>query len=394
MRPSTSVQISTRPALSAAPRSEALKSEPPRPSVVGTPLAVAPMKPCVTGTTPRSRSGTSCWRARVLSTCVYGVARPKRSSVTMTVRTSTHWAGTPPPQSAAVTRRELQSSPRPVIASSSHGVARRPPIASSSAASAAASARMGSIAAMAPGSSRAVASWRATISVSRSRKPEPPISARRASPSRASVTPPSADTTTSGCSAVRSRMILMRRWMAGASWTDVPPNLQTIIVFSRHAPFRGQQLCDLHRRSRRAPDRVVAQQDEPQVEQRARPHPSYRHRHPLAAVEVESRLGPVGPEVNLDRSRRRRGKTPHALRPAEPAERRDRLRRRGAAAESHGDRLEVAVHGGHPVALRAHHERGRLHGAVRQPAEDLAGFLLHLLLFAADQRHHVAQDVE
>ena len=49
MRPSTSVQISTRSAPSAAPRRAAVKSEPPRPSVVGTPSGVAPMNPWVTG---------------------------------------------------------------------------------------------------------------------------------------------------------------------------------------------------------------------------------------------------------------------------------------------------------------------------------------------------------
>ena len=42
MSPSTSVQISTRPAPSAAPSSAAVKSEPPRPSVVGAPSGVAP----------------------------------------------------------------------------------------------------------------------------------------------------------------------------------------------------------------------------------------------------------------------------------------------------------------------------------------------------------------
>ena len=45
MSPLTSVQISTRSAPSAAPSSAAVKSEPPRPSVVGRPSAVEPTKP-------------------------------------------------------------------------------------------------------------------------------------------------------------------------------------------------------------------------------------------------------------------------------------------------------------------------------------------------------------
>ena len=45
MSPLTSVQISTRRADTAAPSSAALKSDPPLPSVVGVPSAVAPMNP-------------------------------------------------------------------------------------------------------------------------------------------------------------------------------------------------------------------------------------------------------------------------------------------------------------------------------------------------------------
>jgi hypothetical protein len=76
MRPSTSVQISTRDTSSTAPSSAAVKSEPPRPSVVGTPSTVAPMKPCVTGRRPDSTSGTRHWRARSARACMYGVAWP------------------------------------------------------------------------------------------------------------------------------------------------------------------------------------------------------------------------------------------------------------------------------------------------------------------------------
>ena len=70
MRPLTSVQISTRSTSSAAPSSAAVKSEPPRPSVVGVPSTVAPMKPWVTGIRPASTSGRRHSRARAVSACM------------------------------------------------------------------------------------------------------------------------------------------------------------------------------------------------------------------------------------------------------------------------------------------------------------------------------------
>ena len=56
MMPSTSVQIQSSVASRAAARMEAEKSEPPRPSVVGRPSAVAPLKPVTTGRMPRLRA--------------------------------------------------------------------------------------------------------------------------------------------------------------------------------------------------------------------------------------------------------------------------------------------------------------------------------------------------
>ena len=52
-------------------------------------------------------------RARVLSTCTYGVARPKRSSVAMMGRMSTQVERRPPPAVAQATSLELHSSPWP-----------------------------------------------------------------------------------------------------------------------------------------------------------------------------------------------------------------------------------------------------------------------------------------
>ena len=58
MMPSTSVQIHSSAASRAAARMEAEKSEPPRPSVVGRPSAVAPLKPVITGRR-RARAGAA-----------------------------------------------------------------------------------------------------------------------------------------------------------------------------------------------------------------------------------------------------------------------------------------------------------------------------------------------
>ncbi len=61
--PSTSVQIHSSEASSAAARMDAEKSDPPRPSVVGRPSAVAPLNPVTTGRIPLASSGRRCWSA-------------------------------------------------------------------------------------------------------------------------------------------------------------------------------------------------------------------------------------------------------------------------------------------------------------------------------------------
>ena len=57
MMPSTSVQIHSSAASRAAARIDAEKSEPPRPSVVGRPSAVAPLNPVTTGRVPWPQQG-------------------------------------------------------------------------------------------------------------------------------------------------------------------------------------------------------------------------------------------------------------------------------------------------------------------------------------------------
>ena len=85
MMPSTSVQIQSSDASKADARMDAEKSDPPRPRVVGRPLAVAPLKPVMTGITPCFSIGSSkaTHRSRVAS--IRGDAFPKTASVTMTL---------------------------------------------------------------------------------------------------------------------------------------------------------------------------------------------------------------------------------------------------------------------------------------------------------------------
>ena len=59
MMPLTSVHISMAPARSPPPTSAAVKSLPPRPSVVVIPSVVAPMKPPITGVFPASTNGST-----------------------------------------------------------------------------------------------------------------------------------------------------------------------------------------------------------------------------------------------------------------------------------------------------------------------------------------------
>ena len=81
--PSTSVQISMRAALRAEPTMEAVKSEPPRPSVVGIPSRVAPIKPPSTGILPSASSGNKRGLQSGSVSSQRGVAWVCAASVTM-----------------------------------------------------------------------------------------------------------------------------------------------------------------------------------------------------------------------------------------------------------------------------------------------------------------------
>ena len=95
MMPSTSVQIQSSEAFSAAARMDAEKSDPPRPSVVGRPSMVAPLKPVTIGRIPASSSGRMICSAFLRVSAIIGVALPKTASVTITSAPLMARAGTP-----------------------------------------------------------------------------------------------------------------------------------------------------------------------------------------------------------------------------------------------------------------------------------------------------------
>ena len=87
--PSTSVQIWISDAPRHAPTIAAEKSEPPRPSVVVTPVAVAPTNPPITGMRPAASGGSACViNAAVVSSNI-GAAAVCSPSVTIALREST-----------------------------------------------------------------------------------------------------------------------------------------------------------------------------------------------------------------------------------------------------------------------------------------------------------------
>src|SRR5256885_4189758 len=152
-----------------------------------------------------------------------------------------------------------------------------------------------------------------------------------ASASSLLVVLPIADTTTIGWRPARALTIAATRSMAAADSTEVPPNFITITSpnpWRRHSclpgrdssrpmpiystrptliqqPFRVHQLRIQNGRTRRAPNRVVAQRNELPVEYRARPQTADERCHPALALRILARLGTVRLRHILHRPLRR-----------------------------------------------------------------------------------------
>ena len=233
--PSTSVQISMRSAPRAAPRRLAVRSDPPRPSVVGRPSASAPVKPGTTSTTP----GRAAAAARICSAVARSstLAAPKAESVRTSASASAACASTPRARSADAMRTAEARSPWPSIRSVARGLAS--PNAAMPRSTSARRAWSASSSAITSGRSSetrrpvAASAWR-VWSAARASASSASAAAERASVSSASVTPPIADTTTTGaaapsrfaaalCAATRRAAASMR----SASASDEPPNFIT-----------------------------------------------------------------------------------------------------------------------------------------------------------------------
>src|SRR4051812_44973724 len=191
------------------------------------------MNPPRTGTAPCSISGATVARDAVAISSTSGAAQVWRSSVSTTSLASIQAAGRPDARMAAATTRLLSNSPVAATASSARGsAARQSSTACSSerrwekwsliAGTSAVSWPAPSAAAWAMCRARSSATPLSTSAVS-------PFLAASASPSSRSVTPASADTTTTGtCPRSRSADTMrITRVMADASATDEPPNFIT-----------------------------------------------------------------------------------------------------------------------------------------------------------------------
>jgi hypothetical protein len=146
------------------------------------------------------------------------------------------------------------------------------------------------------------------------------------------------------------------------------------------------------RRAGRAHHRMVSLGDELGVHHRALANPADRNRHAAAEIGIEPRLRPVGLFRHDDR-RLRRARQPQFLWPArELPQGVNDCRNRRLVLESHRRGHRVAIENGHAIGVRT--DRGGIRTAAAVAAENLQRFGLHLLFFAADERHHVAENVE
>ena len=226
--PVTSFQSTTSAADSERARSVAVRSVPPRPSVATDPSGAAPKNPGTTGVTPRASSGPSTRRAARRVWSRSGDALPCRPSVTTISMGSTRRArGTTAASSALESRSPRLTSRSDARADSSPSAAtarqtsRYSRADASSAASsrrrAGAGSRQASMTARCRRSSAAATCAPASAS---------PSADRRAPSSSRSVTPASADATSTRRPWCPATSAAARRRPA-ASASEAPPNFQT-----------------------------------------------------------------------------------------------------------------------------------------------------------------------
>jgi hypothetical protein len=138
----------------------------------------------------------------------------------------------------------------------------------------------------------------------------------------------------------------------------------------------------------------VAERDQLDAEHGTRAHAPDVHAHAEIHVDVAPHLRPILFAMHAQRFRRRGIELRHTARSRPRRERLAHHVGRRRAAQAHRDRERVPVLHRDAMTARRHGARRRFDLAVRQGAEQLAQLLLELVLLAADERNHVAQDVE
>ena len=217
---------------------DAEKSEPPRPSVVGRPSAVAPLKPVTTGKMPCSRSGRRRAQALARVGSMSGEAFPKTASVTTISAALTASAGVPCAFKYAAMSSAESRSPMATASSTERGgislsMSMPPAMRSNSAIrcaipSSAACCRSGG------NNSRHVSRcrWR-SLAILASRPAWSPASARRKVSSSKSVILDMAETTmATGRRGLGSAAMPAATRMRSAEPTLVPPNFMTSRSFN------------------------------------------------------------------------------------------------------------------------------------------------------------------
>src|SRR5664280_765304 len=404
--PSTSVQISmaptSRPAsFSAAPKSAAEQSDPPRPRVVVAPPMAAPTKPPVTTTRPAASSGRTRAATRRAVSASSASAAPCVASVARISRGSIQTAWVPRARSAAATNREDTSSPRLRSASDVRGEtssSREIPRESSRARSSSISKSSAQAFASPFGSARAssAARWRAA------RTSSPASAAALSLPleeifnsTRRSVTPPIAETTTRHGSPPRVPTRRATSRIRSAVPTEVPPNLRTSV---KRSPSRGsrsetalreEELGVEESRAGGSAHRVVDEQRELHVEDGIGPQTADRDRHAGAGLDVADGLRAVALVAHGDGPRGGRRELQALRLASEVFERGPHVRERGLRLELEKDRLGVAVTHRHPVDRDADRKVRVDDAPALEAAEDLLRLALDLLLFAVDERDHI-----
>ena len=242
MTPSTSVQIWISSAPTPAPAMEALKSEPPRPSVDGRPSAVRAMNPPITATRPAAACGRTRRPSRSFVGPNRGAASVNRSSVTSTSRASTWTASMPRWRSSRVITTLEMRSPCERAASVSRGRVRPSPAASAasvrSSSSQWASTRVSRPAASATTGAAAASRSPRRAATRRRASASAPRAARSTAATRPSVVFPSADTTTTAPRRARAAINPATRVSASLVASELPPNFITIMPRPRLHPAR------------------------------------------------------------------------------------------------------------------------------------------------------------